>query len=148
MVVEATAFRRKRFETRLKKRITKYARRGLEKTAEEMVALMRDLVGKDEFDLLNSIGWTWGKPPKGSVAFATSSEQNSLRIVIFAGNESTVVTNKRGVQFQNALIQEFGTAEQPANPFFFPSYRALRKRGRGRVTREIRKAIKEVNNGQ
>ena len=38
---------------------------------------------------------------------------------------------------------EFGTKHSAANPFFWPSYRALRRRVMGRIMRAIRKAIRE-----
>ncbi|PLX37000.1 MAG: hypothetical protein C0605_07995 [Hyphomicrobiales bacterium] len=39
---------------------------------------------------------------------------------------------------------EFGTRTAPAQPFLFPSYRLLRRRIRGRFSRAINKAAKEV----
>ena len=65
---------------------------------------------------------------------------NTLRIVIYAGNEKTRVGERD--QFQLARLQEFGTQEMPANPFFFVTWRTKRQRVRSRITRSIRAAIK------
>lgn len=36
---------------------------------------------------------------------------------------------------------EFGTVKMAARPFFFPPYRALRRRIRGRISRAVKKAV-------
>jgi hypothetical protein len=38
---------------------------------------------------------------------------------------------------------EFGTQKMQARPFFFPAYRALKKRVKSRINREMKKAIRE-----
>jgi hypothetical protein len=45
-------------------------------------------------------------------------------------------------QFQLARIMEFGTQEMPANPFFFPSWRTMKRRTRSRIARATRQAIR------
>lgn len=123
-------------------------RRALEKTAEEMVDLMRRAAPKQHGDLAASIDWTWGAAPSGSLSIGTVSDSDDdMRITIFAGNENTIVRNKRGVEFQNALLQEFGTESMPASPYFFPSYRLLKKRGRDRINRAGRAAFRRVAGG-
>lgn len=49
-----------------------------------------------------------------------------------------------------ARFVEFGTSDgKPAQPFFYPSYRMLRSRIRGRISRATTKAVKRVaGNGQ
>ena len=123
----------------------KRAKEALEASAEEIIALMKRLVPKDEGNLAESIGWTWGNVPKGAVALGRSEPTGNgrLRITIYAGGDKTVVTNSRGVEFQNVFIQEFGTQEQDAQPFFFPAWRALRRRAKSRVSRGITKGVKE-----
>lgn len=82
-----------------------------------------------------SIGWTWGEAPKGSLTIGTvgGREYGALRITIYAGG---------GDAFY-ARFQEFGTVKMPANPFFFPVWRARKRRVKGRISRAISKAIKE-----
>ena len=109
----------------------------LEQNAEEIVADMKRLAPKGEsLDLVNSIGWTWGDAPEGSMVIGTvgGKEYSTLRITIYAG---------QGDAFY-ARFQEFGTKDMPANPFFFPVWRTRKRRVKSRLTRNINKAIKEA----
>ena len=111
--------------------------------ADELVAFMKWNAPEKEGALIASIGWTWGSAPEGSMALG-SMQQEDLTITVYAGNESTMVTNKRGVKFQNAKLQEFGTKNMPANPYFYVAWRALRRRHKSRLTRNVNKAIKSA----
>ena len=145
MAVEGlSAFQRKM--ALIPKAIIDEVRKELEKQATELVAMMRRLAPKDTGELANSIDWTWGQAPKGSIAIGTvaASEGSALRITIYAGNESTVVTNKTGGRFQKAKLQEFGTKNMPANPFFFPAYRSKRRKIRGALSRAVKRGIKNA----
>lgn len=118
-------------------------RKAMEQGANELVAMMKRLVPVDEGTLRDSIGWTWGEAPAGSMKLAESKTvSRGLKITVYAGNEKTIVTNSRGEGWQNAALQEFGRQGVAAQPFFFPSYRAMRKRIKSRVTRAMRAAIK------
>ncbi len=46
-------------------------------------------------------------------------------------------------EFDHALAQEYGTADMPANPFFWPTVNTTKKRVRSRIDRAIGKAIRE-----
>nr|WP_278520720.1 HK97-gp10 family putative phage morphogenesis protein [Brucella anthropi] len=112
-------------------------KRAMETSADEIVALAKNLVPVDKGDLKDSIGWTWGKAPKGAMTLGTvqSNEVDSgFTITIFAGNSEAYYS--RWV--------EFGTQKMTAQPYFYPSYRALRRRSKSRVTRAVTKAIKKV----
>lgn len=116
--------------------------KAMEAGADEVVGMMRRLAPKDSGALAQSINWTWGDAPKGSMVLGKSSPtKDGLRITIYAGDASTMVGERE--QFQIARLQEFGTQHMQANPYFFPSWRALRKRVRGRVTRQMRKAVRD-----
>ncbi len=115
----------------------------MEQGAEEMVGMMKRLVPVDTGALRDSIGWTWGDAPAGAMVLGKSKAsggQGRKVITIYAGNLQTMVGSRN--QFQLARLQEFGTQAMNAQPYFFPSYRALRKRVRGRITRNMKKAIK------
>jgi len=73
--------------------------------------------------------------PAGSLTIGTvgGREFGTMRITIFAGG---------GDAFY-ARFQEFGTVDMTANPFFFPVWRAHRRRARTRISRAISKAIRE-----
>lgn len=111
--------------------------------ADKVVDMMKRLVPVDRGDLRDSIGWTFGEAPEGSLRLA-SAKAGVLRVTIFAGNEKVfwarwaefgTKPHVQGGQF--AGTQHPGTAAQP---FFFVSFRALRKE----VKRMLRKAINDA----
>jgi len=117
--------------------------------ADEIVALMKSLVAVDSGDLRDSIGWTWGDAPKYSQKIATvKSADGKLVITIYAGNSK--VRYAHLVEFATKAHEnagQFPGTQHPgtkAQPFFFVSYRALRRRTKSRITRAINKSAKEV----
>lgn len=131
-MVKGVSQLRKKLTVTLPKRVEDATRKAMEKGADELVAMMKRLAPVDTGDLQMSISWTWGKAPKGSVALAKSEpDSKGMRITVFAGNREAFY----------ARWQEFGTSEMPAKPFFFPSWRALRKRIRSRIVRDMKKAV-------
>lgn len=115
-------------------RVRKATRGALEKGAGEIVAMAKGLVSVRSGELRDSIGWTWGDAPEGAMALAQSAVmEGGERITIYAGNSEAFY----------ARWQEFGTQHHPPAPFFYPSYRFLKRRVKGRITRQMRKAIKE-----
>ena len=86
--------------------------------------------------LASSIGWTWGDAPKGTISIGKvgGKDYGTLRITIYAGG---------GDAFY-AWFQEFGTVNMTANPFFFPVWRARRKKVKASMARALRKGIKEA----
>ncbi|MFG1238008.1 HK97-gp10 family putative phage morphogenesis protein [Xanthobacter autotrophicus DSM 597] len=126
-------------------------RRAMEEAAQEVVNLARHLAPVDAGDLRDSIGWTWGDPPRGAIVLAKSRPRKGakdMRLTIYAGNDKAFY----------ARWVEFGTAAHPnkgkftgtrhpgtrAQPFFFPAYRAERKKMKSKVSRAITKAAKKV----
>ncbi|KZL04544.1 hypothetical protein PsAD2_04627 [Pseudovibrio axinellae] len=147
MVKGEEAFQRFMTKT-VPERIRRAAMEALEESADIIVQKMKFLVPEHEGKLRDSIGWTWGELPKGAVLFGTvGGGKDWLHIKIYAGNKKTIVTNKRGVQFQNAKLQEFGTREMKANPYFYPAWRTQKRGAKSRLTRRINKEIKALNNG-
>lgn len=67
--------------------------------------------------------------------------------VIRAGGETTTVLVQQGQSgsYDYARAQEFGTQDMPANPYFWTSYRLLKKRLNSRRRRALNKAIKAFN---
>lgn len=142
---------------RLPVAVRERAKQVLQKNAHDLVREIVRNVPKDEGELAASIRWVWGPPPEGTFALGQVSarELTDIAITVVAGNEATMVTNSRGVRFQNALLQEYGTKARakggknvmPANPYFRPAYRKLRARFRLRMAREINKVIRETWDG-
>lgn len=111
-------------------------RPALEKSAAEIVALAKSLVPTDSGALRDSIGWTWGSAPEGSRVLGTVAA-GDLTITLFAGSSDAY----------HARWIEFGTVKMNRQPYFFPAYRALRKRSLRRIKAAGRKAAKRVAAG-
>ena len=116
----------------------------MEEGAQEIVDAMKMAAPIESGDLRDSIGWTWGEVPAGSFMIdEISSGKNkgdqyaTLRIKIYAGNKDAFY----------ARFQEFGTRSQPAQPFFFVTYKRLKAEFRRRIRERVRKRIKEAFNG-
>lgn len=113
----------------------------METSADEIVGLAKRVAPVVSGDLQDSIGWKWGAPPKrkrilGFIKITRPAKNDDFTITIFAGNEKAYY----------ARWVEFGRPGVPASPFFYPAYRASRRRARGRVTRAVNKAFKKVAN--
>lgn len=85
---------------------------------EKIAQLARAFSGDETGELDKSI-----KVEDAGAATFNQHTVGFVGVVVKAGDETTIVTNNAGDRFQNALIQEFGTTEQPANPFFGPARR-------------------------
>ena len=145
-------------------RVKALIREAMGKGADEIVAMAKSLVAVDDGTLRDSIGWTWGKAPRGSLTIGSIKETGGdLTITIYAGDDEAFYarwiefgtaphsTSKGGgTKAGQALLSSGGGTSHPgssARPFFYVSYRALRKRTRGRITRAINKAAKDVAAG-
>jgi hypothetical protein len=91
-------------------------------------------------------------------------EIDGLRATVTAGGTAATKREARegsGVELDVALMEEFGVKAHraggkfegalipaiPPRPFFFPAYRALRKRIKGRLSRAIRTGIAKAARG-
>jgi HK97 gp10 family phage protein len=111
----------------------------MEEQADTIVAMMKSLAPEMSGELIDSIGWTWGKLPDGSsvVAAVKSSLGGDMTITIYAGDEVAYY----------AGWQEFGTQNMPAHPYFFVSWRANKKGANRAVRAATRQAAKQVAGG-
>lgn len=119
------------------KLVREAVRAELERNAEEIVSEIRAAAPKGKTGrLAASINWTWGDAPEGTMTIGKvgGRDYGTMRITIYAGG---------GKAFY-AWFQEFGTQKMAANPFFFPVWRARRRRTKTRITRAINKAIKSA----
>ncbi|GLK71570.1 HK97 gp10 family phage protein [Ancylobacter dichloromethanicus] len=109
----------------------------LDKSADEMVALAKVLVPEETGALKSTIR----KSPRVA----------DFAIDIEAGGEATTKPVRDGASatYDYALGVEYGTlaGKRPAQPFFYVSYRANRKKVRPRTRRAITKAIKATKKG-
>jgi HK97 gp10 family phage protein len=133
------------------KRLPKVARdmvRGaMEQGAEDIVDMMKRRVAEDDGALRESIGWTWGKAPKGSMVIATveASLAADWTITIFAGNKEAYYA--RWVEFGTVGFPGTKNPGQGKQPFFYVTWRAKDKETKRRIRRAITKAAKTVAAG-
>lgn len=116
----------------------------MEQGADEIVAMMRNLVPVDSGALRDSIGWTWGKAPQGAMTIgkmAASNLASELTITIYAGTRDKKLGDADAYY---ARFVEFGTKHMAASPYFYVSYRANKKKVRSRIRRATTAAAKEV----
>jgi HK97 gp10 family phage protein len=115
----------------------------LEKEAVKVVADMKAIVPVRTGALRDSIGWTWGDAPKGSISIGKvqNREYEQIAITIYAGTRDKSLGSADAFY---AHFVEFGTSREKdgARPFFFPAWRANKRRVRGNIKRAVSKAIK------
>lgn len=131
-------------------------RQKMGEAADEIVSMMRSLapVLKEPDSrrragaLRDSIGWTWGQAPKGSMVIAAlrgAGAGGDLTITIYAGSRD----KSRGPDdAYYARWVEFGTKNMPAQPYFYVSWRANKRRAGRKVRGAVRQAARNVAAGQ
>ncbi|MCV2877609.1 HK97 gp10 family phage protein [Sedimentimonas flavescens] len=117
--------------------ITAEVRPVMEACADELVAMMQTLAPRDTGEGAASIGWTWGDAPKVAMVLdsLTAKKNAKDRIVIYAA----------GGDAFHMRFQEFGTVDMPAQPFFWPAYRALKAKIKRRIAAAVRRGVKKAN---
>lgn len=114
----------------------------LERHAAEVVMQMKALAPRDSGALRDSIGWTWGAAPKGSLVLGVVKGKGKLsgpHITIYAGTRDKTLGDQDAFY---ARWLEFGNSRMPAHPFFFPVWRANRRRVKSSVSRAIKNSLK------
>lgn len=122
------------------KNIPRQARRGaleaMRTGGKELVnGMKRRAPTGDTGNLRRSIKFEFGR--------GKSKAAGSIGIAVTAGDETTMVLGRNGRRWQNARLQEFGTRKMSPNPFFFVTYRQLKRRVKSRITRQIKAGIKK-----
>ncbi|MEW9522373.1 HK97 gp10 family phage protein [Agrobacterium radiobacter] len=131
-------------------------RPAMERAANDIVAIAKTLVPVDDGVLRDSIGWTWGKAPAGSIALATAGS-GELTITIFAGNDEAFyarfvefgtaggVLGQRRESGKKGKGKKFARTHpgSSAQPFFYPAYRLGKKRAVSQIKRAISKSVRD-----
>ncbi len=107
--------------------------KALDESADRLIALQRAVVSVDSGETKASIRKEPGR--------------HELQIDVKAGGPATTKPVRQGVTapaVDYALIEEFGTPEHPARPFFYPPWRALKRAIKLRLGRAYRTAAKKV----
>lgn len=139
------------------------ARTSLHQNAEELSQAIQRAVPVDRGDLAASVGWSVGDAPAGALgskakappsASQTLKDSEGLRVTVHAGDENAI--HARWVEFGTAAAPagkfqdgngKTRTNKQPhvataAQPFFYPTIMARKKRLKSRVVRNANKAAK------
>lgn len=111
--------------------VRKQVRTQLRSNAVELVASQRSFAPVEDGDL------------KASIQFEDTSDANRIAMTVTAGGAATTRPVREGqtATYDYALGQEFGTEDMPANPFFFPPYRAKRKTFKRKRNKAAKDAI-------
>lgn len=148
-------------------KVREAVRTALAQNANELVGMMKRLVPVDQGDLRDSIGWTFGDAPDGSISVgalgggADADDFGGIKVTVYAGSKqawyarfvehgtsggvSGQRTNITGSHQSKSGRKSYRTHPgAAAQPFFYASYRALRKRMRSRLSRARNKAIREA----
>lgn len=132
---------------------TQLIRSEMEKVATDIVSMMKSLVAVDDGALRDSIGWTWGKAPKGSLSVASvkAGSGNDLTLTIYAGDSDAYYA--RWIEFGTAKHVNSGKFKGTANPgtsaqpFFYVSFRANKRSARRVIRKASRDAARKVASG-
>jgi HK97 gp10 family phage protein len=126
----------------------------IETAAKPALQLMQRLVPVRTGKLKATIRYSSGT---GSAKTATrrSGALGKTRVVgyLLAGDETTLVggsrastrKGKEGRQWQLARLIEFGTTSMAAQPFFYPAWRASKRKVKADIAKEMRRAFKRLN---
>lgn len=110
------------------------ARDSLDQQAAFLVEQIRPNVPKDEGDLAASLEWH------------RSPSRARIRVVITEGaNDDTLGRKARAVEFGRPESAEAGAME--AQPHFFPTYRANKRRMQNAIQKAVREAIRRIWGG-
>lgn len=104
--------------------------RALQEEAEQLAEAIREAAPSDKGDLRESVRVELGERP--------------LSVVVTAGGTpGTIETNAAGVQFDEALMIEYGTSKSDAQPFFWPTVERMRGTIKANIDSVMDDATKE-----
>lgn len=151
------------------------AAQAMEDGAQEIVNLMRSRASEKSGELRDSIKWTWGDAPNGSLVIDEirsgqnrGSQYATLRISIYVSNEAFYARwvefgTRAGVRAARASTTKADLKKSSkravagrvikrthpgsaAHPFFYPSWREERAKFKRNIRAAVRRAIKEAIN--
>lgn len=105
------------------------------KGADEIAAAQKALAPEDTGALKDSIEVTG----PGQMTPPYSQPGGSY---VVPENAAAVTAGNSDVRY--AHLPEFGTADAPAQPYFWPGFRLMRKRASNRIKRAMSKAVREA----
>lgn len=137
----------------------------LRQSAEEVTAMQKRLAPVKSGDLKNSIGYTFGtyRPDNANVRGVSAgggAGDSDLTVTVHAGDTKAwyaalvefgtsahVIKSKRPgglLSIYGRLIMSVNHPGAAPQPFFYPAWRASRKRVRSRISRATTKSVKQA----
>lgn len=134
----------------------------MEAAAQDIVDMAQTLVAKgDSGELEEAIGWTWGDAPQGAMILGSvKSKDGNLTITVYAGNSEAFyarwvefgtaahsTAKGGGTKAGQAASANGGGIAHPgaaAQPFFYVSYRANRKKAVNKIRSAVTRAGKKA----
>lgn len=107
----------------------------LAKSGDELSSRIKQLAPEDSGALKDSVAVTL--PGESTPAY---SQPGGSRVA--AENQVLVTVGNKDVRYPHLV--EYGTANTPAQPYFWPAYRLTKKRIANRIKRAVRKAVREA----
>jgi hypothetical protein len=108
--------------------VRRVAREAVDEQAAYLVEQIRPAVPRDHGDLADSLEWR------------RSPRMDKIAVVITEGAKDETLGRK-------ARAVEFGRPDMQAQPHFFPTYRANKRKMRNAINRRIRTAIRKIWGG-
>ena len=142
------------FKSRLKRippLVREEARDALRRNAIELQTAIKTAAPRDSGDLAESIAWQWSDGTR-----IKYSQRGKSKSVPARGNVIAVRVSAGNARVRYAHLVEFGAAPHvaggkfkgaqhpgaPAQPFFYPTYRARKRRVKNNMRRVLRAAVK------
>lgn len=116
-----------------------HVRKAMEQGAREITDMQRRLAPRDDGPLQEAIHWAWRVSSTALMTIAIRAWSPRVKYAHLV--EYGTRPHKQGGRFAGTMHP--GTKPQP---FFWPSYRALKRRVMNRIRRGLRKAVAETKN--
>lgn len=117
--------------------------KAMEMGAEATASMARGLVPVDTGTLRRSINWTWGDAPEGSMVLSDKEAPKGAEV----GAIEKITVYAGGPDAYYARWVEFGTVNQPAQPYFYPAWRSSKKKVLSRNKSAMNKVARKVAAG-
>jgi HK97 gp10 family phage protein len=107
---------------------------GVAEGASLIVAEQQRLAPVKTGALRASVQWTFGDPPQGTRLGGGKRSASETRATITAGS----------TRVPYAAFVEFGTRHAPAQPFFYPGYRATRRQAKAAIRKAVAASVRQA----
>lgn len=127
--------------------VKKEIKPAIEESAKATTEMAKRMVPVDTGDLKDSIKYSFGGTTLGTGYASIRNKHNMLgggTAELKGDPDLTAYITAGDEKAYYARFVEFGTTKTPAQPFFYPVGRAMRRSNRNRISRAVTKAIKNM----